>query len=140
MEMMMDVHIKKTNHSLFSARMAADLSVKNGGTMINAEGVQSEKGTFGKASPWIDYYGKRGEIIEGLTIMQHPSNPWYPSPWFSRDYGFMSPTPMYWPENGEETFMGKGTILLLRYRILVHAGNHLDAKIAEEFEKYKSEK
>jgi hypothetical protein len=140
MEMMMDVHIKKTNHSLFSARMAADLSVKNGGTMINAEGVQSEKGTFGKASPWIDYYGKRGEIIEGLTIMQHPSNPWYPSPWFTRDYGFMSPTPMYWPENGEETFMGKGTILLLRYRVLVHARNHLDAKIAEAFEKYKSEK
>ena len=36
-------HIKKTNHSLFSARMAADLSVKNGGTMINAEGAKSEK-------------------------------------------------------------------------------------------------
>jgi hypothetical protein len=42
MEMLMDVHIKKTNHSLFSARMAADLSVKNGGTMINAEGAKSE--------------------------------------------------------------------------------------------------
>jgi hypothetical protein len=36
--------------------------------------------------------------------------------------------------------MGKGTILLLRYRVLVHARNHLDAKIAEAFEKYKSEK
>src|SRR5665647_2422402 len=31
MEMLIDVHIRKTNHSLFSARMAADLSVKNGG-------------------------------------------------------------------------------------------------------------
>jgi hypothetical protein len=140
MEMLMDVHIKKTNHSLFSARMAADLSVKNGGTMINAEGAQSEKGTFGKASPWIDYYGKRGEVIEGFTIMQHPANPWYPSPWFTRDYGFISPTPMYWPPDGEETFMKDGTKLFLRYRVLVHAGNHLDAKIAEEFEKYKSEK
>lgn len=140
MEMLMDVYIKKTNHSLFSARMAVDLSVNNGGTMINAEGAQSEKNTFGKASPWIDYYGKRGEVIEGLAIMQHPSNPWYPSPWFTRDYGFMSPTPMYWPPDGEETFMKEGTKLVLRYRVLVHAGNHLDSKIAEEFEKYKSEK
>jgi len=140
MEMLMDVHIKKTNHSLFSARMAADLSVKNGGTMINAEGAKSEKDTFGKNSPWIDFYGNRGSAIEGLAIMQHPSNPWYPSPWFTRDYGFMSPTPMYWPEKGDETFMTKGTVLKLRYRVLVHSGDHLQARIAEAFEKYKAEK
>jgi len=140
MEMLIDVSIKKTNHSLFSARMAADLSVKNGGTMINAEGAKSEKDTFGKKSPWIDFYGKRGAETEGLAIMQHPSNPWYPSPWFTRDYGFMSPTPMYWPEKGEETFMKKGTVLNLRYRVLVHSGDHLQAKIAEVFEKYKNEK
>jgi hypothetical protein len=140
MEMLLDVHIKKTNHSLFSARMAADLSVNNGGTMINAEGAKSEKDTFGKNSPWIDFYGKRGSAIEGLAIMQHPSNPWYPSPWFTRDYGFMSPTPMYWPEKGDETFMTKGTVLNLRYRVLVHSGDHAQAKIAEAFEKYKSEK
>jgi hypothetical protein len=140
MEMLMDVKILKTNHSLFSARMAADLAVTNGGTMINAEGAKGEKETFGKASPWIDFYGQRGVAIEGLAIMQHPSNPWYPSPWFTRDYGFISPTPMYWPENGEETSMKKGTKLLLKYRVLIHSGNHRDAKIAEAFEKYKSEK
>jgi hypothetical protein len=140
MEMLTDVHIKKTNHSLFSARMAADLSVKNGGTMINAEGAMSEKDTFGKNSPWIDFYGKRGSGIEGLAIMQHPSNPWYPSPWFTRDYGFISPTPMFWPADDKETFMKKGTILNLRYRVLVHSGDHKEARIAEEFEKYRKEK
>ncbi len=140
MEMLTDVTIKKTNHSLFSARMAADLSVKNGGTMINAEGLKSEKDTFGKNSPWIDFYGKRGDTVEGLAILQHPSNPWYPSPWFTRDYGFMSPTPMYWPKNDTDTFMKKGTILTMRYRVLVHAGDHNQAKIAEAFEKYKNEK
>ena len=139
MEMLMDVHILKTNHSLFSARMAADLAVTNGGTMINAEGARSEKETFGKGSPWIDFYGKRGNAVEGLAIMQHPSNPWYPSPWFTRDYGFMSPTPMYWPRDDKETFMKKGTELVLKYRVLVHAGTHLDAKIAEQFAKYRSE-
>jgi len=140
MEMLTDVTIKKTNHSLFSARMAADLSVKNGGTMINAEGLKSEKDTFGKNSPWIDFYGKRGDAVEGLAILQHPSNPWYPSPWFTRDYGFMSPTPMYWPKNDTDTFLKKGSALTLRYRVLVHAGDHNQAKISEAFEKYKNEK
>jgi len=137
LEMLTDVTILKTNHSLFSARMAADLSVKYGGTMINAEGKKSEKDTFGKPSAWIDYFGKRGDGIEGLAILQHPSNPWYPSPWFTRDYGFISPTPMYWPENGTDIFLKKGTVLNLRYRVLVHSGDTREAGIASEFEKYK---
>lgn len=140
MEMLIDVTIRKTNHSLFSARMAADLAVTNGGTMINAEGIRGEKETFGKGSPWIDFYGKRGNAVEGLAILQHPSNPWYPSPWFTRDYGFMSPTPMYWPENDKETFMKEGTVLNLRYRVLVHAGDHVQAGIEKAFEEYKNQK
>ncbi len=139
MEMLADVTILKTNHSLFSARIAADLSVLNGGTMINAEGLRNEKETFGKSSPWIDYYGRRGNGIEGLAIFQHPSNPWFPSPWFTRDYGFMSPTPMYWPENGTATFLKKGTILDLRYRVIVHSGDYKQAKISEAYLKYKNE-
>lgn len=139
LEMLDDVHIKKTNHSLFSARLAPDLAVTNGGTMVNAENMKSEKETFGKKSAWIDYYGKRGSITEGLVIMEHPSNIWYPSPWFTRDYGFISPTPMYWPENGEEIFLREGTNLRLRYRVLVHSGNYIEAGIAEAFQRYKSE-
>jgi hypothetical protein len=140
MEMLMDVTIRKTNHSLFSVRMAADLAVTNGGTMINAEGVKSEKETFGKRSAWMDFYGKRGNAVEGIAILQHPSNPWYPSPWFTRDYGFMSPTPMYWPENDRDTFMKKGTVLNLRYRVIVHAGDHVQAGIGKAFEEYSRSK
>jgi len=136
MEMLLDVTILKTNHSLFSARMSADLSVKNGGILINEEGQKGEKDTFGKKSRWMDFYGKRGGLTEGLAIFQHPSNPWFPAPWFTRDYGFMSPTPMYWPENGNETFLKKGTSLILRYRVLVHEGDHIEARIAGEYEKY----
>jgi hypothetical protein len=140
MEMLMDVHILKTNHSLFSARIASDLSVNNGGTMISAEGGKGEKETFGKNSAWIDYYGKRGTNIEGIAIIQHPSNPWYPSPWFTRDYGFMSPTPLYWPSNNVETFFEKGTLVRLRYRVLVHTGTSSDADIASQSRRYNSEK
>jgi hypothetical protein len=139
MEMLTDVTIQKTNHSLFSVRMAADLSVLNGGTMINAEGLENEEKTFGRPSARIDYYGKRGNAVEGMALMQHPSNPWFPSPWFTRDYGFMSPTPMFWPENGINAYLKKGTVLDLRYRVIVHSGDFKEAKIAEEFTKYRSE-
>ena len=137
MEMLIDVTIKKTNHSLFSARMAADLSVKNGGKLVNAEGMSGEKATFGIASPWMDFSGKRGDFVEGMAILQHPSNPWFPSPWFTRDYGFFSPTPMYWPKDDKETVMKKGEKLVLRYRVVVHGGNASEAKVSELFEQYK---
>jgi hypothetical protein len=139
MEMLMDVTIDKTNHSLFSGRMDPDLAVTNGGTMINAEGETGEKGTFGKRSAWIDYYGERMGKTEGMAILQHPSNEWFPAPWFTRDYGFFSPTPMYWPENDKNIILKKGEQIKLRYRVFVHSGDHTDAKIAEEFEKYSKE-
>ena len=139
MEMLLDVTILKTNHSLFSGRMDPDLAVINGGIMINAEGETGEKGTFGKRSAWIDYHGKRMGGTEGMAILQHPSNEWFPSPWFTRDYGFFSPTPMYWPENEETTNLKKGDTINLRYRVIVHSGNHKEAEIAMEFNTYKSE-
>ena len=80
---------------------------------------------------------RSGELTEGMAIMQHPTNKWYPSPWFTRDYGFFSPTPMYWPEDNDNgTVFQKGESLKLRYRVLVHAGNTLDAGITEAFSKY----
>jgi hypothetical protein len=138
LEMLEDVTIEKTNHSLFSARMDPDLSVKFGGTMVNAEGGSGEKETFGKPSPWMDYFGKRGDTFEGLAILQHPGNPDYPAPWFTRDYGFFSPTMLYWPSDDKATKLAKGESITLRYRVLVHEGNTQTAGIAEEFEKYKA--
>ena len=115
------VRIEKTNHSLFSARMAPELSVKAGGRLINAHGDESEKGTFGKPAPWMDARGTRDGETEGLAIFCDPKNRWHPAPWFTRDYGFLSPTPMFWPENGFMEFT-PGEKLHLRYRVLIHAG------------------
>ena len=139
-ETQMDVVVQKTNHSLFAARTAVDISVKNGGVMVDAEGRQGEAATFGQPSAWIDFHGKRGNVIEGITIMQHPSNLGYPAPWFTRDYGFISPTPMYWPpDNAESISFRKGDKITLRYRTLIHTGDHNTADIAGQFAKYKAE-
>ena len=140
MEMLMDVTIPVTNHSLFSVRMAEDLSVKQGGVMVNSEGQSGEKATFGQRAACMDFYGKRQATgFEGIAILQHPSNKWFPSPWFTRDYGFMSPTPMYWPEDGEATVLKKGEKVKLRYRVIVHGGTADDASISRLFEEYKAE-
>ncbi len=132
-----DIEILKTNHSLFSARVVPELSVKSGGTLVNAEGKLKEKGTFGAASPWCDYYGTRDGTTEGIAILQHPSNRWYPSKWFTRDYGFFSPTPMYWLE-GDKLKLAQGEILTLNYRVVVHTGDTKTAEIAKTFEGYQS--
>lgn len=142
MEMLIDVTINKTNHSFFSGRMDPDLAVIGGGKMVNAEGEMGEKGdegTFGKRSPWMDCNGERMGKREGMAILQHPSNDWYPAPWFTRDYGFFSPTPMYWPENGSKTELKKGEKINLRYRVIVHSGDEKEADIAGEFEKFAQE-
>jgi hypothetical protein len=131
-----DIRILKTNHSLFSARVVPELSVRAGGTLINAEGKTTEKGTWGFTSPWCDYFGTHNGVTEGIAILQNPDNRWYPSKWFTRDYGFFSPTPMYWLE--EDHFdLAKEHILTLRYRVVVHAGDDKTAGIQEIFEQYK---
>ena len=139
MEMLMEVTIEKTNHSLLSIRMDPDLAVVSGGVMVNAEGELGEEGTFGKRSPWMDYHGKRSGGTEGIAIFQHPSSDWFPAPWFTRDYGFFSPTPMYWPENGTDIQLEKGSTIRLKYRVVVHAGDHLEAGIATLYESYGNE-
>ncbi|MCE1197495.1 MAG: PmoA family protein [Marinilabiliales bacterium] len=139
LHMLCNVVIRKTNHSLFSVRMASDLAVVNGGTMINAEGNLGEKATFGKSSPWMDYFGKRGNGIEGIAILQHPKNPMFPDQWFTRDYGFFSPTSLFWPIDGEKTELNKGDVVRLRYRVVVHAGDTQQAGIDALFKSYREE-
>jgi hypothetical protein len=120
-----DVKIQKTNHSLFSARAAMDLTPVGGGRLINAEGDSGEKATFGKKSAWCDFAGPRtglpGDLVEGIALMEHPRNPWSPCAWFTRDYGFMSPTPMNFIDKPWELAAGKS--VTLRYRVVLHAGD-----------------
>ncbi len=139
LEPLTDVRILKTNHSLFAARVVPELGVLAGGTLINAQGDTGEKGTFGVAAPWCDYSGTRDGITEGIAIMQHPSNRWYPAQWFTRDYGFFSPTPMFWLE-GDRLDIPKGERLTLNYRVVIHSGDWRQAGVATLFDAYKQTK
>ncbi|NBB72098.1 MAG: hypothetical protein GVY35_00295 [Bacteroidetes bacterium] len=132
---LIDVRIQQTNHALFSARMVPALSADSGGTLVNASGQVGEEGTWGEPSPWIDYWGVRAGETEGLAILNHPANRWSPPRWFTRNYGFFSPTPMNWLEGGA-LHLPKGEKLHLRYRVVVHEGDTEAAGIQRLYDRY----
>ncbi|MGQ9731120.1 MAG: PmoA family protein [Candidatus Zipacnadales bacterium] len=115
------VHIERTNHSLFAVRAAPDITPNGGGTLVNSERQVSEKGTFGQKATWCTYYGRRFGMTEGIALLDHPQNPWAPCPWFTRDYGFISPTPMQWLGN-EGLTLAPGDSFHLRYLVVAYAG------------------
>lgn len=134
-----EVRIEKTNHSLFAARMAAELSVQSGGTLVNSAGAKGEQGTFGAAASWCDASGTRFGLREGLAIFDSPRNRFYPSKWFTRDYGFFSPTPFNWLDE-EGLRLRSGETLELEYLVVVHAGDAAEAGIAGLFAKWQDER
>ena len=130
-----DVTIENTNHSLFSARVVPELSEEKGGVMINSRGQKGEKATAAQPAEWIDYGGIREGAFEGIAIFDHPKNQWFPSQWFTRAYGFFSPTPLNWLKEGFFS-LKKGNEWKLQYRVVVHSGDVKKAKIEELYKEW----
>lgn len=133
---LVDVHIEKSNHALFSAEMMPEMSVRDGvGRIENAEGGVNEAGTWGLKSAWCSYFGTRTGVTEGVAIFQHPTNPCYPWPFFTRDYGFVSPTPMEWlPEEGLR--YNAGDRVHLTFLVVTHPGTPQEANLQGRFENW----
>lgn len=122
------ITIPKNNHSLFAIRAAHFLTPAGGGNLVNADGAGGEKATFGKPSKWCGFHGRArlpGAPVEGLALFDHPENPWGLAPWFTRNYGFASPTPMNFLKAPMRIEEGKS--LRLRYRVVAHAGTPAEA-------------
>lgn len=105
-------------------RVNTKISVQYGqGHMTNAEGMKDEKGTWGKASKWIDYSGNIGDNYIGMAIMPDPSN-FRPSWYHARDYGFIAANPFgrQAMKQGEKSAVTvkKGANFSLGFGILVY--------------------
>jgi hypothetical protein len=128
-----EVTVETTNHSLFALRAAADIPPSGGGQLVNAEGRTGEKATFGQPSAWCAFYGRRPDVvpdlIEGIALLDHPLNPWPRCPWFTRDYGFISPTPFNF--RATPWRLEAGESVLLKYRIVLFAGTPDEARLAD---------
>jgi len=128
-----DITVQQTNHGLFGVRCAHDLSPAGGGVLESSEGAKGEKDTYSKPARWLAFYGKRAklkeEIVEGIAVFC-PSKAPHPRfencPWFTRNYGNISPTPMNWLGNTPFT-LARGEELRLRYRVVAFGGTPADA-------------
>jgi hypothetical protein len=79
---------------LLGVRMAKTIGIHDGGgTIRNSEGQRDEKGPdgcFRKPGRWCDYSGPIAPgKVEGITLMDHPSNVNHPTPFHVRGDGWM---------------------------------------------------
>ncbi|MDD3589420.1 MAG: PmoA family protein [Thermoguttaceae bacterium] len=130
MKMLADVHIEKTNHGFFGVRVEQDLCPHGGGNLVSSEGTKGEADTFGKPAKWMSFYGKRRfnpDITEGVAVLCPPKEPFENCPWFTRDYGNISPMPFLFNDAGFSWKMGD--VLKGVYRIVVFAGTPEDVDL-----------
>ena len=124
------VSIKKAKHAFFAMRAASDISPAYGGTLMNSEGGIGAKGTYGKQADWCGYFGKRRfrpDVIEGIVIMNHPENFGGKCPWFTRDYGHLSPSPLNFQK--KPFTISQGNSFKLRYRTVLFVGTPQEADL-----------
>ncbi len=131
-----DIEIKSAKHSFFAIRAASDISPAYGGVLMNSEGGVGAEQTLGKEAKWCGYHGKRvarPDVVEGITMMTHPGNPWK-STWLTRDYGHLSPSPFYFLD--ELWKMAKGKSINLKYRVVMHVGTPDEADMNGVYEQW----
>jgi hypothetical protein len=120
------VELGRTNFGFLGVRVAKTMSEQfGGGRLTDARGASGEAAIMGNASRWVDYSGPSAPgKIEGICVMDHPSNPNHPTHWHVRGDGWMGVS-----FNRESAYgVAQDHSLSLRYRLLVHSG-HADTDV-----------
>lgn len=107
------------------------------GKMVDAEGREGESQVWGKRAPWVDVYGEVDGEKLGIAILDHPSNPRFPTFWHCRAYGLCAANIFGMhdflndkTQDGSLT-LNPGEKLRLRYRVIVHPGDPTSARVAD---------
>ncbi len=124
----MGIEFRQSNFGVLGLRVAKSLSaVFGGGLMTGADGFEGEPQLFGKPNRWIDYSGPiysaaaesaDSRRIEGLTLIDHSSNPGHPAKWHVRDDGWIGPS----LSRDAAVTVPQNDPLTCRYLLYVHSG------------------
>ncbi|MBP8129899.1 MAG: PmoA family protein [Candidatus Hydrogenedentes bacterium] len=124
---------------LLAVRMASALSGDRGGRIENGYGGVTEAETWGKKAPWCDYSGTIAGRRVGVAVMDHESNPRYPTEWHVRSYGLMTANCFAWKHynpdgkiKGDMSFP-KGATRTWRYRVYIHTGDAAQGRVRGRF-------
>ena len=116
------------------------------GKIVNAAGDVDGK-VWGKKAAWVDYSGPVDDKVVGIAIFDHPQNPRHPTRWHARDYGLFAANPFCEHEMDKAQPAGAGNFKLaagqsvtFQYRIILHAGDAVQAQIAGRFADYAAAK
>lgn len=131
-----------TKEGAFGVRVAGTMTVdaKQGGQIVNSHG-QTDGKAWGQPAEWVDYHGPVEGQTVGIAIFNHPSSFRFPTCWHVRTYGLFAANPFGLSEftggkkHGGHT-LPAGESLTLRYRVLLHRGDHHQGKVAEAFAGY----
>jgi len=118
-------------------------TMEHTGMLVNADGGEHEKATWGKLSNWIDDSGEVDGEKVGLTILEHPSNS-RRSYWHVRGYGLVAANPfgstVFDPTakdaSKKDVPLESGGTMRFRYRVVIHPGDAKSAGIAKIWEQY----
>jgi hypothetical protein len=124
----------QTPFGFLGARVAKTMDVNDGGGVLrNSEGAVGEENILWKRARWCDTSGPIAPGVEnGLTFMDHPSNPRHPTYFHVRSDGWMGAAFCY-----ETTAtLAVNESLNLKYRMYGHRGGMSPEKIEREWRKF----
>ncbi len=98
------------------------------GNYISSEGKRGDE-VWSTRGRWCKVYGRMGNDSVSVVVIDHPSNPNYPTFWHARGYGLFAANPL-----GEKIFtngksfknlqLKKGEAVSFRYRIIIDEGRN----------------
>jgi hypothetical protein len=113
------------------------------GVIVNSYGGVMEEECWGKRAMWCDYTGPVDDEIVGICMMDHPTNPRYPTWWHVRNYGLMTANPFGLHDfyKDPDTHRGDWTIPAYEsrnflYRVLIHRGRTREANVPERYHEF----
>ena len=133
-----------TEEGFFAFRMADSMREESSGQVVNADGLQTAKGCWGKPSNWVDYSGKVEGKQYGVAIFDHPLN-FRPGRYHVRDYGLFTINP-FGEHDYTEGRLPAQTVTLkpdaslkLRYGMYFHQGNAEVGNVARVYQEFLQE-
>lgn len=130
-----------TKEGTFGIRLVPQLNSPPG-RMVNSNGAVGEKEIWGTRADWVDYSGTVDGGQVGIAVFDSRKSFRHPTYWHARAYGLFSANPFGAREftrdpaqDGSWTIIA-GQPLVLRYRVLIHRGDHKEARVAEAYQRY----